>query len=73
MAIIVYDISERESFDTVIDWLNSVCFKLKDHHTRPESCLYYLVGNKRDLDAQYGLRDVEECEGKEWVETYHFM
>lgn len=46
-ALLVYDITKRESFDNLSRWLN----ELKINEAHPDS-LIMLVGNKSDLETQ---------------------
>ena len=53
--IIVYDISNRNSFESIIEWINSI-----ELYSKSESKIV-LVGNKSDLISE---RQVSEDEGK---------
>jgi Ras-related protein Rab-14 len=44
-AILVYDITQRDTFDNIPRWLDDV-----RHATAPHTVIY-LVGNKSDLEA----------------------
>lgn len=46
--IIVYDITDRKSFDRVTLWLGNV----EKHATRPENVIKMLVGNKCDMEEK---------------------
>lgn len=59
-ALLVYDISNRKSFDHIPKWLKEV-----ELHC-DENCLCILVGNKCDLDE--GHRQVSELDGKAFAE-----
>ena len=61
-ALIVYDITDVESFQSVKQWIvNCQTFGRKDIHL-------VLVGNKNDLDEQ---RKVSEEEGKKLADNYN--
>jgi Ras-related protein Rab-2A len=49
-AIIVYDITDRNSFDKLEDWIRDV------RNLAPPDCLLVLFGNKLDLEAQRAIR-----------------
>jgi Ras-related protein Rab-2A len=49
-AIIVYDITDRNSFGKVEDWIRDV------RNLAPPDCLLVLFGNKLDLEAQRAIR-----------------
>lgn len=53
-VIVVYDISNRESFDHVIDWVSMAREKA------PESAKILIVGNKYDLTEQRAI-NTNEC------------
>ena len=60
-AIVVYDISNRDSFDNVINWIEDC--KLNS----PKSVFITLVGNKCDLEEE---RQVSTEEGSEFATRY---
>lgn len=49
-VIIVYDISVRESFEHVTDWLAEAEANISGPD--PTQCVFLLVGNKADLQAE---------------------
>lgn len=55
--IVVYDLTDRESFNHVQRWLEEI-----DKYT-DQTTLKYVVGNKNDLEEK---RQVEEEEGKQF-------
>ena len=65
--LIVYDITNRKSFELIPNLMNHVKDKakvtLKDGYYQEEydNCLYYILGNKVDLEAE---REVETHEGE---------
>lgn len=61
-AIVVYDISKRESFENVQSWLNEV-----KTHLNPDEIIQMLIGNKSDLEDQ---RQVQLSEGQELAEKH---
>jgi Ras-related protein Rab-2A len=67
-AIIVYDITDKSSFDKIEDWIRDV------RNLAPPDCLLVLFGNKLDLDAQRAIRteqgqDLAERHGLYFFET----
>ena len=60
-AVVVYDITSRESFDNVINWIEDC--KLNS----PKSVFITLVGNKCDLEEE---RQVSTEEGSEFATRY---
>eukprot|EP00939_MAST-03C_sp_MAST-3C-sp1_P003528 g3528.t1 len=58
--IMVYDVSRRDSFDHVQDWLNEV-----NRYAKEESCEKLLIGNKCDR----GDRLVSEAEGQAFAKN----
>ena len=60
-AIVVYDISRRETFENVISWIEDC--KLNS----PKSVFIFLVGNKCDLEEE---RKVSSAEGEEFANRY---
>ena len=63
-AFIVYDITEKKSFDHVEFWLN----ELKNE--APESILYVLIGNKSDL---YKKRVISFEQGSDYAKKHKMM
>ena len=59
MAIIVYSIPNRNTFENLEKWINVL-----KKNSQPET-LVFIVGNKKDLENE---RDVREEEGKKFVE-----
>lgn len=63
-VIIVYDITNKTSFENVSEWLK----KIKDYNIMPDTVIY-LIGNKSDLDNKRGLdnkRQVQSKDATEW-------
>ena len=60
-VILMYDITNRKSFDSISEWTNNI-YELKDHDFP-----FILIGNKCDLKDQ---REVSEEEGFEKAEKY---
>lgn len=65
VAIIVYDITDQESFDSLKDWVNTV------RTNAPPTCIIAIVGNKKDLEAT-GQRKVKFDDGKIFAESGNF-
>ena len=59
-SLVVYDISSRESFDAVKNWIDDC------NNYGPKTQKIILIGNKCDLDST--LRQVSYEEGKEYAE-----
>jgi small GTP-binding protein len=65
-AIVVYDVSDRRSFDSIVFWLD----ELKNHTTK--TLVVFIVGNKIDLvkhvetEELKVLADIHHCK---WFET----
>ena len=66
LAIVVYSIDNKESFEHLVNWTNA----LKDN-TKPD-ILVFIVGNKNDLEDK---REVKMEEGKAFMEerNYNFF
>ena len=62
--IVVYDITNRKSFNAVHDWMTMI----GKHADTNISCI--LVGNKSDLDTQSGRRQVCSEEAQLVAEQY---
>jgi small GTP-binding protein len=67
-AIIVYDITDKSSFDKVEDWIRDV------RNLAPPECSLVLLGNKIDLEAQRAIltdqgRDLADRNGLLFFET----
>ena len=58
-ALLVYDISKKESFESIQSWIEDC------KNSAPETVLMVLVGNKSDLTEE---RKVSEEEGREFAE-----
>jgi len=63
-VIVVYDISNRESFEKVKDWISEV----RDHAL--DDVPIALVGNKNDLDQR---KKVSTCEAKKFSDESGLM
>ncbi len=63
-SILVYDISDRESFDAMPGWFNGMAIALNRAHK--ELAPGILIGNKTDMDS---VRAVTTKEGKEYADT----
>jgi len=62
-ALVVYDITSRDSFNSVATWIDEIRAQCT------QSIYMVLVGNKIDLEA-VGKRQVETAEGQELAEKY---
>jgi small GTP-binding protein len=63
-AVVVYDITKRESFERAKRWVSEL------HRNAPANIVIALVGNKADLG---GERDVEEEEAREYARDSHLL
>ena len=63
-ALIVYDISNRESFNNIASWIEDC------KNQSPKTIFMVLVGNKCDLDDK---REVTKEEGQELAEKYGML
>ena len=63
-AFIVYDITEKDSFNHVESWINE-CKKVA-----PESILLILIGNKSDLEQS---REISYEEGEKLAKKYNML
>ena len=57
--LLVYDITNRESFDSIINWQNEI------RNNAPADSVLFLIANKTDLNKE---RVVTELEGKKKAE-----
>ena len=62
LAIIVYAIDDKNSFDDVGNWINILNKFCPD-------CMKYLIGNKNDLEKK---REVQKEEGEKIKKSYNF-
>ena len=68
--ILIYDISNRMSFDNVECWVNSIKESISD----ASKYIIYLIGNKSDLiDNEFKEREVTEEEAKKACEEYNMI
>ena len=72
VAIVQYDVSDRESFENVGNWFKDIREKQNQRSLaagkQKDNVIYYLVGNKCDVPDED--RDVTLEEAQEWVEDY---
>lgn len=72
VALIVYDVSDRNSFDSLDQWIQDVRekqqAKIGESAAAGMECFYYIIGNKSDLGETE--REVTAEEGELWVEQY---
>jgi len=64
-AILVYDVTSRESFTKVEDWLTEL-----ETYSTNHDCIKMLVGNKCDMEAE---RMVSREEGQKCARKYQMM
>ena len=72
VALIVYDVCDRNSFESLDQWIQDVRekqqAKVGETGAAGLDCLFYIVGNKCDKsDAE---REVTTEEGEQWIEQY---
>ena len=71
-ALLIYDISDRSTFDSVEIWVNSLNETLND--TIDTKCVIILIGNKPDLiDSDDKKREVTEEEAKIVCEKFNLI
>jgi Ras-related protein Rab-2A len=63
-AIIVYDITDRNSFEKIDDWIRDV------RNLAPPDCLLVLFGNKLDLDKQ---RAIATSQGQDLADRHGLL
>lgn len=63
LAMIVYAINHRQSFENVDFWNNLLL------NNAGPNCIKYLIGNKKDLENE---RKISEEEGEQYKEDYSF-
>jgi len=63
-VIVVYDISDRETYDSVARWLDDT------QKYAPDSAIKMLVGNKSDLTTE---RQVSEKEGQDFAKQHNML
>ena len=63
-ALIVYDITRRQSFENLINWIEDC------KNSSPKTVFMVLIGNKCDLEKN---REVSEEEGREFAEKYGML
>ena len=61
-AMIVYDITNKDTFDNIKNWLNEI------HNQSPKNVLIVLIGNKIDLDD----RDISTEDAKKFAQENNF-
>merc|ERR1712032_1080802 len=64
-VILVYDITRRDTFDNIREWLKEV-----DIFTTKENVIKVLVGNKIDLDKS---RKISRNEGSDFARQYNML
>lgn len=72
VALIVYDVGDRNSFESLDQWIQDVRekqqAKIGDSVAAGMNCFFYIIGNKCDLRDDE--REVSHEEGEQWVEQY---
>ena len=67
--LLMYDITDRKSFDNVEMWINSIRESIDSHNSK---CVVFLIGNKLDLIGEEGRdRQVTEEEAKDACEKFN--
>lgn len=61
-VLLVYDVTNRRSFDHLVDWLEEI-----KSHVQPPRVVFMLVGHKCDLESE---RVVSQREGRQFAEFY---
>ncbi|KAG5860497.1 Rab5-like GTPase [Encephalitozoon hellem] len=64
VALIVYDITSAESFETAKRWVEELGFE------KPKEFIKVLIGNKSDLESD---RRVEYQQGKEYADSHNLL
>ena len=70
VALIVYDVSDKDTFKVIDEWLKDVREKQQQRNFKEDAedvVIYYVIGNKCDLDED-DQREVSYEEGFQWVE-----
>ena len=71
-ALLIYDISDRSTFDSVEMWVNSLNETL--NNVTNSKCVIILIGNKSDkINIDDGKREVTEDEAKEVCEKLNLI
>lgn len=71
-AILVYDVTDKSSFDSLEDWINEIKTDLEAAHSNQfENIVFALCGNKIDK----GKRVVDENDARLWahLKGYHYF
>ena len=72
VALVAYDVSDRDSFEDVATWFKDIREKQNQRNLaagkQKDSILYYLIGNKCDLNEED--RAVTSEEAQEWVDDF---
>ena len=70
VAMVVYDVGDRASFECIGEWLGDVREKQQSRAlgNQKDGVIYYVIGNKCDLDDDD--REVSYEEGQNWVKEY---
>ena len=74
VALVVYDVGDRASFECIGEWLKDIREKqqqrkLTSSTDNKDGVLYYVIGNKCDIDEEEE-RQVTFEEGQQWVNEY---
>ena len=72
VAIVVYDVTDKQSFERIGDWLKDIREKqqnkLGSKGGSGDQVMYYIIANKTDLNEEE--REVTKEEGQEWVQEF---
>jgi len=69
--LLVFDVSRRESFDVLGDWVKEVRVELSKEGRGLEHTVCFLASNKCDIPPE--RRDVDEVEARLWAELHGFQ
>eukprot|EP00092_Neocalanus_flemingeri_P013811 GFUD01014897.1.p1 GENE.GFUD01014897.1~~GFUD01014897.1.p1 ORF type:complete len:330 (+),score=92.81 GFUD01014897.1:146-1135(+) len=68
--LLVMDVTKRESFDSLADWLQEIKVELVREGRQLDNTVCFLAANKCDLGPD--RREVDEMEAKLWAELHGF-
>lgn len=70
-ALLVFDVTDKASFDALDDWINEIKRDLEMHSASIDDIVFVVCANKIDK----GKRVVDEADGKMWalMKGYHYF